>query len=139
MTLGVRAGFALAIIAALVGCDRPAPPLGGVRIDGPYMLVGDVVMVETGKLICYQKFTGGCDQRIAAPVVELGWDDDFIAAAVRKVGAPDERDYYYIVRDFDGPRADPARAVKGPFSEEKFVDERRKHGVPGVAPLASDG
>lgn len=134
----VRGGLLIGVLIAVSGCGKgPAPPFGD-RIDGPYVLVADLVSVNPGKAVCYQKLESGCDLRVGPPVVSLGWDEDFISAAVRKVGEPGALDYYYIVRDFDGPRADVARAVKGPFDEKKFIEERRKHGVPGVAPLSGN-
>lgn len=134
----IRGAFLLGVLIALSGCGKgPTPPFGD-RIDGPYVLAADLVSVSPGKAVCYQRPEGGCDLRIGPPVVSLGWDEDFISAAVRKTGEPETRDYYYIVRDFDGPRADIARVVRGPFDEKKFIEERRKHGVPGVAPLGGD-
>jgi hypothetical protein len=131
-----RAAYLVAFILAPAGCVRPPLPPIGERIDGPYVLAAEIVSNNPGKMVCYQRATGGCDLRIAPPVVRLGWDEDFVSAAVRKAGAPETLDYYYIVRDFDGPDADIMRVVKGPFDEAEFIEERRKHGVPGVAPLA---
>ena len=126
-----------AALAALASCEKPViGPIGAV-IDGPYMLTNAIIGANPGKSVCYQKLSGGCDPRIGPGVVELGWDEDFVAAAVRKPGEPDAVDYYYIVRDFDGPRADVTRVVRGPYDEKKFIEERRKHGVPGVAPLTA--
>lgn len=133
----LRGGLLIGVTMAISACGKgPLPPVGE-RIDGPYILAADVIGVDPGKMICYLKIEGGCDLRIGPPVVSLGWDEDFISAAVRKTGEPGALDYYYIVRDFDGPRADIARAVRGPFDEKKFVEERRKHGVPDVAPLGA--
>lgn len=125
----------LFLSAALSGCVRPPLPPAGERIDGPYVLAAEIVSVNPGKMICYQTPGGKCIARIAPPVVRLGWDEDFISAAVRKIGEPDTLEYYYIVRDFDGPRAEIVRVVRGPFNEAKFIEERRKHGVPGVSPI----
>lgn len=130
-----RFGILTAFAAAVIGCEKPPLSPVGERIDGPYVLSPQILSPAAGKMICYQKFSGGCDLRIAPPVAALGWDEDFISVAVRQTGEPSTLSYYYIVRDFDGPRADIARAVRGPFDEQKFIEERRRHGVPGVAPL----
>jgi len=136
--MGIRyAAISAAALAALASCEKPViGPIGAV-IDGPYVLTGEFIGTSPGKSVCYQKLSGGCDPRIGPGVVQLGWDEDFVAAAVRKPGEPDAVDYYYIVRDFDGPRADVTRVVRGPYDEKKFIEERRKHGVPGVAPLTA--
>lgn len=131
----VRGGLLIGVMMAVSACGKGSLPPLGERIDGPYILAANVVGADPGKMICYQRIGDGCDLRIGPPVVSLGWDEDFISAAVRKTGEPGALDYYYIVRDFDGPRADLARAVRGPFDEKKFIEERRKHGVPGVSPL----
>ncbi|MFZ5616628.1 MAG: hypothetical protein ACOZAA_04815 [Pseudomonadota bacterium] len=123
--------LSVALTATLGGCERP-PPFAGRQIDGPYYLTASILSPSAGRLICYRLQSGGCDARIAPPVVLLGWDEDFISAAIRPVGEPKTLRYFYIVRDFDGPRADIARVVRGPFDEKKFIEERRKHGVPGV-------
>ncbi|MEK7266304.1 MAG: hypothetical protein AAB227_09420 [Pseudomonadota bacterium] len=126
-----------AISLAAIGCEKPALSPVGERIDGPYVLTSEILSASPGKVICYQILNDGCDLRVPPPVVRLGWDENFISAAVRKIGEPDAVDYYYIVRDFDGPGADVARVVRGPYDEAAFIDERRKHGVPGVAPIGS--
>lgn len=123
-----------AFAAMLAGCEKP-PAFLGRPIDGPYFLTSSLVNPAAGQSVCYRKWTGACDLRIAPPVFLLGWNEDFIAAGVHPVGDPDAVVYYYIVRDFDGPRADVARVVRGPFDEKKFIEERRKHGVPGVAEI----
>lgn len=125
------------VCIAAAGCQKPPLSPVGARIDGPYVLTAEILSASPGKVVCYQKLKGGCDPRIPPPVVRLGWDEDFISAAVKRIGEPKALDYYYIVRDFDGPRADVARAVRGPYDEAKFIEERRKHGVPGVASIAS--
>ena len=127
----------LAIVAAagLSACEKPPLGFAGARIDGPYFLVADLISANPGRAVCYQPPKGGCDERIKPRVVAIGWDEDFISAAVEAAGAPGERAYFYIVRDFDGPRADVERAVRGSFSEKEFIEERRKHGVPGVRDL----
>lgn len=131
-----HAVFAGVLALALTACGNvdPLPPIGE-RIDGPYYLTTKFISADPGHSICYSKPRAGCDLRIASPVIELGWDEDFISAAVRKPGAPAELSYYYIVRDFDGPRADVKRVVRGPYDAKAFLAERRAHGVPGVFPL----
>lgn len=122
-----------AAILAAAGCEKP-PPFGA-RIDGPYMLASESLGDGRGIAICYRKPDGDCVSRVPSPVVRLGWDEDFISAAVGNAGDPGALEYYYIVRDFDGPRADKERVVRGSYDEAGFIEERRKHGVPGVAPI----
>lgn len=137
MSVVIRLLVLSALSGALAGCEKPPMSPTGERIDGPYVLSSEILSASPGKLVCYQKIKGGCELRVPPPVVRLGWDGNFISAAVRKTGAPETLDYYYIVRDFDGPRADVSRVVRGPFDEAAFIEERRKHGVPGVAPLGA--
>ena len=132
-----RLVFWTALSLTAYGCEKPQLTPIGARIDGPYVLAADILGAAPGKLICYQKLDDGCEKRVPAPVVKLGWDEDFVSAAVGKIGDPDALQYYYIVRDFDGPRAGADRAVRGPYDEGAFIEERRKHGVPGVAPIGA--
>lgn len=138
-----RDGWKVAYIAlaafagTLSGCERPTT-FAGQHIDGPYYLTSSLLGPGAGRHICYRRPPGGCDLRVAPPVVLLCWDEDFISAAVQPASEPETLQYYYIVRDFDGPRADIARVVRGPFDEKKFNEERRKHGVPGVSEIRED-
>ncbi len=122
-----------AMAALLIGCEAP-PPASGSPIDGPYFLSAGA-MIPGGRMICYRRPTGACDLRVPPPVLAYGWDEDFVSAAVRSAGDPNVVLYFYVVREFDGPRADVARAVRGPFDEKAFIGERRRHGVPGVAEM----
>lgn len=123
---------AIAACALLVAaCDKP-PVVVGDAIDGPYYLSAAILSSGGGKMICYLKKSGACEMRVPPSVKSVGVNADFISAGVASAGAPDKMIYYYIVRDFDGPQADLARAVRGPYDEKGFLEQRRKHGVPGV-------
>lgn len=60
----------------------------------------------------------------------IAHDEGFIAAAVRPLNINSKKAFDHIGRDFDGPRADVKRAVRGPFEHDDFVREMRDHGVP---------
>ncbi len=96
-------------------------------IDGPYRLraVADAADLH----ICYERRNGACDRRIPGRVFAIAHDEDFVVAAVRPLNET-EKVFYYVVRDFDGPRADVRYAVRGPFEPDDFVKEMREHGVP---------
>jgi hypothetical protein len=97
-------------------------------IDGPYRLRALANPAELH--VCYLKTNGVCDLRIPGRVFAVAHDEDFVSAAVHPLNIPTEKLFYYIVRDFDGPRADTSRAVRGPFNESKFLKEMEAHGVP---------
>jgi hypothetical protein len=122
-----RSGAALAVIT-LAGCAPGALYLHDEPIEGPYRLRALVDAAETH--ICYERANGACDLRIPERVFAIGFDEDFIVAAVHPLNDESETAFYYIVRDFDGPRADVKRAVRGPFENDAFVEEMREHGVP---------
>ncbi len=118
---------AFAVVAAS-GCTPGALYNHDALIDGPYRLraVRDAAELH----ICYERSNGACDLRIPGRVFAIAHDEDFIVAAVRPLNIPSNKLFYYVVRDFDGPRADVARAVRGPFENDAFVAEMKEHGVP---------
>lgn len=125
---------ALAVLAA-AGCKPGALYFHDEPIDGPYRLRAYVDRTEMH--ICYQQRSGACDIRIPGRVFAIAFDDDFVVAAVHPLGDESKKVFYYIVRDFDGPRADVKRAVRGEFSNDQFVAEMKNHEVPApnlVAP-----
>lgn len=120
---------AAALAALMAGACAPgAIFLHDEPVDGPYRLraVADAAEMH----VCYARRNGACDLRIPGRVFAIAHDEDFIAAAVRPLNIESKKVFYYVVRDFDGPRADVKRAVRGPFEHDDFVREMREHGVP---------
>lgn len=131
----MRNGVLAAVVffGAALGSGCKSQTVVGEAIDGPYYLSASILSPGGGKGICYLRRSGACDPRVPPSVVSIGRNSDFISAAIRSAGDPSALYYYYIVRDFDGPNADLARTVRGPYDEAAFNEERRKHGVPAVA------
>ncbi len=120
-------------LLAACGLATGACMPGGVllhdeAIDGPYRLRAAASAAEMH--VCYRRTLRICDRRIPGRVFAIAHDEDFIVAAVHPLGIVSRKSFYYVVRDFDGPRADIRRAVRGPFDQEEFVIEMREHGVP---------
>ncbi len=122
-----KAAAAFAAVTA-AGCAPGALYTHDEPIDGPYRL--RAVLDDAELHICYERSNGVCDLRIPGRVFAIGHDDDFVVAAVRPLNIQSKKLFYYIVRDFDGPRADVTRAVRGPFENDAFVKEMKEHGVP---------
>lgn len=127
MRFFVKAAAAFAVVMA-AGCTPGALYFHDERIDGPYRL--RAVLGAADMQICYERSNGACDCRIPGRVFAVAHDEDFIVAAVRPPDDPSKKVFYYIVRAFDGPRADVERAVRGPYANDAFVKEMKEHGVP---------
>jgi hypothetical protein len=124
----VALSAAMIALFATAGCKPGELFVHDEPIDGPYRLRAAASAAELH--ICYERKNGACDLRVPGRVFAIGFDEDFIVAAVRPMGDESKKAFYYIVRDFDGPRADVTRAVRGPFGNGDFVEEMKKHGVP---------
>lgn len=123
----MRAAIAAAALTA-AGCTPVSGLYYDEPIDGPYRLRALGGAAETH--ICYEKSNGACELRVPVTVFAIAHDEDFIVAAVHPLNLPSKKLFYYVVRAFDGPRADAKRAVRGPFEHDDFVIEMRAHGVP---------
>jgi hypothetical protein len=123
-----RSTVAAAAALAAAACAPASILFRDDPIDGPYRLRAVADAAETH--ICYQQGSGACDLRIPGRVFAIAHDEDFVAAAVHPLNVETKKIFYYVVRDFDGPRADVRRAVRGPFEHDDFVEEMREHGVP---------
>lgn len=119
---------AMLAAVAVAGCAPGSIYLHDEPIDGPYHLRAPADAAEMH--VCYLQTNGVCDLRIPGRVFAIGYDEDFVAAAVRPLNIDSKKVFYYVVRDFDGPRADVTRTVRGPFENDAFVKEMREHGVP---------
>lgn len=127
--LRICAAFAATLLAA--ACMPGALWLHDDLIDGPYRLRAAADIAEMH--ICYDRRNGNCDLRIPGRVFAIAYDENFIAAAVRPMSIGTEKDFYYIVREFDAPGADAdrlKRIVRGPYSHDEFLAEMRDHCVP---------
>lgn len=127
MSIMVKCAAAIAAVSA-AACTPGTIFVYDEPIDGPYRLraVADAAELH----ICYERGNGACDFRIPGRVFAIAYDEDFIVAAVHPLNIETKKVFYYAVRDFDGPRADVKRAVRGPFEQADFVWEMREHGVP---------
>ncbi len=127
----MKATIKMALAAALIGAAGCTPGsifLHDEPVDGPYRLRAFADAAEMH--ICYAQRYGACDLRVPGRVFAIAFDEDFIAAAVRPLGIEEKKVFYYVVRDFDGPRGDVRRAVRGPYDNDDFVRQMREHGVP---------
>lgn len=102
----IAAGLAAAAIASCAQEPQQAEALGS-----RYRLKADIASPGGGKAICYARPNGKCDIRVPATVRRIGANDDFISAEVERIGLPGAMHYYFVVRDFDNPRADGARCL----------------------------
>ncbi len=125
---GLSKAAAMFAVVTAAGCAPGALYSHDEPIDGPYRL--RAVLDAAEMHICYERTNGVCDLRIPGRVFALTHDEDFIVAAVRPLNIQSKKLFYYVVRDFDGPRADLTRAVRGPFENDAFVKEMQEHGVP---------
>lgn len=123
------AKFGVASIAlAAAGCGPGPIFFHDEPIDGPYRLRAPAAAAELH--ICYERRPGQCDLRIPGRVFAIAYDGNFVAAAVHPLNLEEKKMFYYIVRDFDGPRADLQRAVRGPYEQDAFINQMQEHGVP---------
>lgn len=122
-----KSAAAIAAVSA-AACTPGSLFLHDEPIDGPYRLraVADAAELH----VCYARTNGACDLRIPGRIFAIAHDEDFLVAAVHPLNIGTKKVFYYVVRDFDGPRADVKRAVRGPFEHDAFVKEMREHGVP---------
>ncbi len=101
----------LIFAALLLAACSPETIFAGDLIDGRYYLAGDASDPPSGKMVCYRRSNGACDIRVPGPVVEIGFDDDYISAEVAKGNDPEASDYYFIVRLFDSQYANGAQCL----------------------------
>ena len=127
MTITSKCAAAFAALSA-AACAPGTILFHDEPIDGPYRLRALADAAEMH--ICYERRNSACDLRIPGRVFAIAYDEDFVVAAVHPLNIQTKKLFYYVVRDFDGPRADVRRAVRGPFEHDAFVKEMREHGVP---------
>jgi predicted small lipoprotein YifL len=116
------------LACALAGCGSGGP------IDGPYR--HDITDVVEDANVCFELKEQDCVERVGPAVFAVGSNDAFVVAARHPAaagGATIDRsrtEYFYIVRALDGPRKDPADAVRGPFSQAQFEEQRARMALP---------
>jgi hypothetical protein len=98
-------------------------------IDGPYRLVAIDVMEQMD--VCYS-IQDSCIGRIGETVFAVGHDASYIVAARHPSNNRNVTEYFYLVRSMDGPIADPAASVRGPFDADKFEAERVRLRLPSL-------
>lgn len=128
MRIDLARGAAAAAALTAAACTPHSILFHDEPIDGPYRL--RAIADATDMHVCYERRGVDCDLRIPGRVLAIAHDEDFVAAAVRPLNIQSTKLFYYVVRDFDGPRADVKRAVRGPFEHDEFLKEMRNHGVP---------
>jgi len=127
----MRIGAALAALFLAAACKPSGILYYDQPIEGPYRL--RAIAGAANMHICYERRGGNCDLRIPGRVFAIAYDEDFIVAAVHPQGEEASTQFYYAVRDFDGPGADLNRVVRGPYDHDAFVAQMRAHGVPAPA------
>ena len=84
--------------------------------DSPYVVVA--IDSTENIFLAYSDGNGGGIERIAPKIVSVGSNKKYVVAKQCRGGGCN---YYYIIRSMDSKFADSNFAVKGPFSEEKFI------------------
>lgn len=124
--------WALAALAA-AGCGAAADE----EVDGPYRLVAPDI--DWDMALCYDIGEGGCAGRVPPTVFAVGFDQRYVVAARHPHEFTSTRldksktEYFYIIRSDDGPRADTAKVVRGPFDRAAFDRETRRLGLPALS------
>jgi hypothetical protein len=100
------------------------------RIDGPYRLVAVDELPQM--IICYDLSDGDCIGRISATVFAVGWNSSYLVAARHPNNDKSKVEYFYLVRELDGPAIDPTITVRGPFNSQALEEERQRLGLPNI-------
>jgi hypothetical protein len=124
----MTSNFRWLILSILIATVLPA--CGFVhdeKIDGPYHLVA--IDVNEQMDVCYE-IKDACVERIGATVFAVGHNESYIVAARHPSNTRTGTQYFYLVRSLDGPTADPASSVHGPFDAAEFESERARLSLP---------
>ena len=117
------------LVLGLCSCGQP---VRYEKIDGPYIVVAADVVED--RHLAYDLGNGASIGRVGATVIGIGHDLRYITVQRQPQSAPQTIEYYYVVRDLDGPSA-PTDAVKGPFDESTFRAEVARLGLPDLKPV----
>jgi hypothetical protein len=128
MSLRTRAIFLAALLISSCGFVHDE------QIDGPYRLVA--IDVDEEMDVCYE-VQDACVGRIPATVYEVGSDAKYIVAARHPSHDRATSEYYYLIRAFDSPNAEPGASVRGPFDSVAFDAERAKLNLPPLTRVVS--
>lgn len=121
----MRKRLALIATVMVTGCGF----VHDERIDGPYRLVA--VDVNTEMIVCYD-LGRDCIGRIPETVFAVGADAKHVVAARHPHGDRSRTEYYYLIRELDGPLVGPKVAVRGPFDSQAFEVERQRLALPSL-------
>jgi len=115
--------WAYAVAAILAGCGF----VHDEKIDGPYRLVA--VDVHSEMSVCYS-VGSDCIGRIPETVFAVGSDAKYVVAARHPLNDRSRTEYYYLIRELDGPHVDPKSTVRGPFDGVAFEREQKRLALP---------
>lgn len=128
---------ALALAAASIfACTKKIDD--GTGFEGPYRLHAGLASPSGGAVVCYARAGGRCDIRVPSSVIAYGADSEFVTASVRRATDASTIDYYFVVRDFDSPRANGALCLSMALrsaAEAKNDPEPEKAKAPTCATL----
>ena len=112
-----------ALLAALTACGF----VHDERIDGPYRL--SAIDVDEEMSVCYD-LGDACVGRIPGTVFAVGSNAAYVVAARHPANDRSRTEYYYLIRELDGPLVDPSVTVRGPFDLKAFQAEAERLGLP---------
>jgi hypothetical protein len=116
----------LATTALLAGCGFVHDEL----LDGPYRLTA--IDANSQMSVCYDLGDGNCIGRISETVFAVGWNGSYLVAARHPHGDESKVEYFYLIRELDGPLVDPSVTARGPFDLRSFEREHQRLGLPGL-------
>src|SRR5690348_6880621 len=125
MDLNIKAAACVFVIL-LCGCGDAIHE----RITGSYVLIA--VDVDEQLSVARKVAFGGYVERIGPVVTDIGWNRQYIVAAVRPPGTPGVPPVFYYLdmrKDSEYPGNQHA-AVTGPLSNQEFDQAKRNLGLP---------
>jgi len=99
------------------------------RLAGPYVLIA--IDVDEQLSVSRDEGNGISIGRIGPVVTDVGWNTNYIVAAVRpekKPGTPST--YYFLDIAKDSSSGDQYQAVTGPLTKDEFEKAKQKLGLP---------
>ena len=99
------------------------------HLTGPYILIA--IDVDEQVSVSRDEGNGTSIGRIGPVVTDVGWNTNYIVAAVRpekKPGTPPS--YYFLDVAKDSGTGDQYQAVTGPLTKDEFEKSKQKLGLP---------